>query len=95
MQFTYKPGKSQSNSQPNLKRRRQKAQEAGNAITGKPAGQSGKGDGMTQQAAEQRRSAEGAELVGSLGEARYPMCGEGGHKNEARLIIHARVLVLR
>lgn len=51
--FTYKLGKIQSNSQPNLKWRRQRTQEAGNAIKEKPAGQSRKVDNMTEQAAEQ------------------------------------------
>lgn len=58
--FTYKPGKIQSNSQPNLKWRRQRTQEAGTAIKEKPAGQSRKVDSMTEQAAEQLHHGCGA-----------------------------------
>lgn len=49
--------------------------EAGNAIKHKPAGQSRKVDGMTEEAAEQLH-------YGCLAETRY-MSGEGRHMHEA------------
>lgn len=50
--------------------------EAGNAIKHKPAGQSRKVDGMTEEAAEQLH-------YGCLAETRYMMRGEGRHMHEA------------
>lgn len=80
--LTYK-GEIQSDSQPNLKWRRQK-KEAGNAIKHKPAGQSRKVDSLTEQAAQQLHYGCRASRESGTKQI-HDVCG-GRHEHEAWLI---------